>query len=226
MILVTIQLYILVYSCAFFYLTKKCCVNHTRQLKYATSTAFNWLKETRKINISVLVYNSAYCFWLKNVLLTKHTSSYLRQVLWWSLIVSRFLFLKLMFFKGMTDCWLYTFNFYLFLKPFNYISNDFYLLSTTFRLRTRGQCYKTFYSRKAVFPLAKVSTITPATVTCDSDTRQSLLTCLGHLGWRDINIKNPICVVPPKVAKASTVMCHCFANKCRHCKRSMSYNFS
>ena len=36
-----------------------------------------------------------------------------------------------------------------------------------------------------MFLLAKVSTITPATVTLDSDTRQSLLTCLGQLGWCD-----------------------------------------
>ncbi len=32
---------------------------------------------------------------------------------------------------------------------------------------------------------------------------QSLLTCRGHLGWRDINRNDPISVVPPKVAKAS-----------------------
>ncbi len=55
----------------------------------------------------------------------------------------------------------------------------------------------------AIFPLAKVSAITPKTVTRDSDTRQSLLTCLGHLGQHDINRNDPICVVPPKVAKAS-----------------------
>ncbi len=59
-----------------------------------------------------------------------------------------------------------------------------------------------------MFPLAKVSAIMLATATRDRDTRQSLLTCLGHLGRRNINRNDPICVVPPKVAKASTVKSH------------------
>jgi hypothetical protein len=42
----------------------------------------------------------------------------------------------------------------------------------------------------------------------------TFLTCLGHLGWHDMNMNDPICVVLPKVAKASTVVtvecrCHC-----------------
>ncbi len=52
---------------------------------------------------------------------------------------------------------------------------------------------------KAVFPLAKVSAIMLAT-----RDRQSLLTCLGHLGQHNINRNDPISVKPPKVAKAST----------------------
>jgi hypothetical protein len=48
--------------------------------------------------------------------------------------------------------------------------------------------------------------ISLATATCDSHIEslgQSLLTCIGHLGQHDININDPISVVPPKVAKAS-----------------------
>ncbi len=56
---------------------------------------------------------------------------------------------------------------------------------------------------KAVFPLENVSMIMPATAKHNSDTQQSLLTCLGHLGWHDINRNDPICVALPKVAKAS-----------------------
>ena len=62
----------------------------------------------------------------------------------------------------------------------------------------------------------------PETAARDSNTRQSLLTCLGHLGRRDINRNDPICVVSTKVAKASTmvtVMCHCNRNYHR-CYRS------
>jgi len=40
----------------------------------------------------------------------------------------------------------------------------------------------------------------PATVAHDSH----YCTCLGHLGRRNRNKSNPICVVLPKVAKAST----------------------
>jgi hypothetical protein len=40
-------------------------------------------------------------------------------------------------------------------------------------------------SHLAIFPLAKVIMITPAIATHYSDTRQSLFTCLGHLGQRD-----------------------------------------
>jgi hypothetical protein len=50
---------------------------------------------------------------------------------------------------------------------------------------------------KDVFPMAKFSAKTPATVTRDC-------TCLGHLGHCDTNRNDLICVVPPKVAKAST----------------------
>jgi hypothetical protein len=53
------------------------------------------------------------------------------------------------------------------------------------------------------FTLAKFAIKTVS----DSDTQQSrdsgLCTCLGHLGWHNININDPICVAPPKVAKAS-----------------------
>ncbi len=61
-----------------------------------------------------------------------------------------------------------------------------------------------FVDTKAVFPLVKVSTIM-LTVTHDC-------TCLGHLGWHTKNGNEPISVVLPKVAKASTIvtaMCHC-----------------
>jgi hypothetical protein len=50
---------------------------------------------------------------------------------------------------------------------------------------------------KAVFPLAKYSAIMPVTVTRDCS-------CLGHIGHCDTNRNDLICVVPPKVAKAST----------------------
>ncbi len=35
------------------------------------------------------------------------------------------------------------------------------------------------------------------------------LTCLGHLGWRNTDRIVSIYVVPPKVAKASTITCRC-----------------
>ncbi len=54
-----------------------------------------------------------------------------------------------------------------------------------------------------MFLLANVSVIMPVTETRNSDTQQSLLTCLGHLGWHDINRNDPIRVALPKVAKAS-----------------------
>jgi len=37
----------------------------------------------------------------------------------------------------------------------------------------------------------------------NNDTRQSLLTCLGHLERHDINRNDPISVVLPKVARGS-----------------------
>ncbi len=77
-------------------------------------------------------------------------------------------------------------------------------------------------SSKAVFPLSKVSTITPATVTLDRDTRQSLLTCLGHLGWCNTDIIASISCPSPKVAKASTVM----TVACRCCWRFCFENFA
>jgi len=40
----------------------------------------------------------------------------------------------------------------------------------------------------------------PASGTCASH----YCTCLGHLGWGDKNRNDPICVAPPKVAKASS----------------------
>jgi hypothetical protein len=43
--------------------------------------------------------------------------------------------------------------------------------------------------------------IMPMTATCDSDH----YTCLGHLGQRDINRNNPICVASSKVTKTNTV---------------------
>ncbi len=61
---------------------------------------------------------------------------------------------------------------------------------------------------KAVFTLARVSTIMPAPATCDSH----YCTCFGHLGQPDTNRNYPISVAPPKVAKASTVVtvtCQC-----------------
>jgi hypothetical protein len=39
----------------------------------------------------------------------------------------------------------------------------------------------------------------------------SLLTCLGNLGPRETNRSDPICVVPPKVAKAGSFVVS-FAN--------------
>ena len=48
--------------------------------------------------------------------------------------------------------------------------------------------------------------ITLATVTRYSDMWQSLLTCLGHLGWRDTDRIVSISCPSPKVAKASIVM--------------------
>jgi len=62
-----------------------------------------------------------------------------------------------------------------------------------------------------MFPLVKVSAITPVTATCYSNTWQSLLTCLGHLGQRNINRNDPIGVAPPKVAKASTIKWCCLS---------------
>ncbi len=60
-----------------------------------------------------------------------------------------------------------------------------------------------------MFTLAKVGAIMPATMTCDSDT---LLLALATLGGATKNRNNPICVMSPKVAKASTVVtvtCRC-----------------
>jgi len=51
---------------------------------------------------------------------------------------------------------------------------------------------------QAVFPLAKFSAIMQATVA----------NCLGHLGRRDTNRNDPVCVPTPMVAKANTV-CRC-----------------
>jgi hypothetical protein len=59
----------------------------------------------------------------------------------------------------------------------------------------------------------------------DSDTQQSL-TCLDHLGRRDIDRNNPICVASPKVAKASrivTVACRC--HQCNHLKFNANVNY-
>jgi len=52
-------------------------------------------------------------------------------------------------------------------------------------------CSKTIF-HKAVFPLAKFITLTPATVTRDSH----VTTCLGNLGWhdRDRNISIFCCI--------------------------------
>ncbi len=41
----------------------------------------------------------------------------------------------------------------------------------------------------------------PAISHCDI----AFLTCLGYLGHSDINRNNPICIVSPQVAKASTI---------------------
>ncbi len=60
------------------------------------------------------------------------------------------------------------------------------------------------------FPLAKFGTILPVTV-------KRNCTCLGQL-WRcDKNRNDPISVMPPKVAEASTITCHCRWH-CRQCK--------
>ncbi len=64
----------------------------------------------------------------------------------------------------------------------------------------------------------------------DNDTRQRHASaCLGHLGQSDRDRIISIYVVPPKVAKASTVMrllpvavADGYANKCRQCKRPIS----
>ncbi len=51
---------------------------------------------------------------------------------------------------------------------------------------------------KTVIPLVKCSLIMPTTVTWDC-------TCLTHLGRHDTSRNDPKCVIPPKVAKASTL---------------------
>ncbi len=58
---------------------------------------------------------------------------------------------------------------------------------------------------KGSFTLAKVSVITPATLARDSNTRQSLLSCLGHLVGHITDRIVSIYVATPKVAKASTM---------------------
>jgi hypothetical protein len=50
---------------------------------------------------------------------------------------------------------------------------------------------------KAIFTLVKLSEITPATMTCYSDT------LVLALGSKTKNRNDPICVALPKVAKAS-----------------------
>ncbi len=82
-------------------------------------------------------------------------------------------------------------------------------------------CQKTlliWMNFKGSFTLAKVSVIMRATVARDSNTRQSLLTCLGHLGWCNTDRIVSIYVAMPKVAKPSTmvtVLCHCRQHYCR-----------
>ncbi len=52
-----------------------------------------------------------------------------------------------------------------------------------------------------------------------------LLTWLSHLWRRETNRNDPICVVPPKVAKASTVTCHCrwhYHPDLRQCKNGLN----
>jgi hypothetical protein len=60
----------------------------------------------------------------------------------------------------------------------------------------------------------------------DNDTWQwHTCTCLGHLGQGNINRNDPICVVAPKVTKASKTLVAVtgiIANKCRHCKWSFN----
>jgi hypothetical protein len=78
-------------------------------------------------------------------------------------------------------------------------------------LTATPQCHKTFcvincvkLARcKAVFTLAKVGAIMPATMKCESDT---LVLALATLRGVTINRNSPICVMSPKVAKASTVV--------------------
>jgi hypothetical protein len=52
-------------------------------------------------------------------------------------------------------------------------------------LNLKEKNIRTKSTHLAINPLAKVSMIMQATATHDSDTRQSLFTCLGHLGQRD-----------------------------------------
>ncbi len=61
---------------------------------------------------------------------------------------------------------------------------------------------------KAMFPLAKFSIITPATGPQDS----LYVASFGNHGQCDANRNDPIYVMLPKVAQASTVPCYCLAN--------------
>jgi hypothetical protein len=47
------------------------------------------------------------------------------------------------------------------------------------------------------------------------------LTCLGHLGWCDINRNDPISFAMPKVAKASTMVA---VTCCCHQRYHLKYN--
>jgi hypothetical protein len=67
----------------------------------------------------------------------------------------------------------------------------------------------------------KVSTINAS----NSNMQQSILICLGHLGWHYINRNDPICVASPKVArqvKPLVVVAGIIVNKCHQCKWSSS----
>ncbi len=52
----------------------------------------------------------------------------------------------------------------------------------------------------AIFYIGKLSKITLVTATHDSQH----CACIGHLGWPDLYRNDPVCVMPPKAAMAST----------------------
>jgi hypothetical protein len=69
-----------------------------------------------------------------------------------------------------------------------------------------AKCERTLFLK--LCPLAKFSAIALVTVPHDS----LYVTSFGHIGQCDTNRNDPIYVMLPKVAQASTVTCYCLAN--------------